>query len=74
MPIINEVRLKYYNSELKIGFNNLREAVFNLETKQWLQAKEHKGRLVYGNQRIPYNRIKEGLDSFDYVAQEYCPF
>lgn len=69
-----EIKLKYYNSKEKIGFNNLRESVYDVSNKVWLPAKEHKGRLVYGNKRIPYKRIKSGIDSRDYIVQDFCPF
>lgn len=52
-----KINLKYYNSTLKIGLNNWRE-VYVCSLEQWLKSKVHKGRLVYGNQRIPYTKIK----------------
>jgi hypothetical protein len=59
---MHEINLKYYNSKLNIGFNSIREGVLDCNTNTWLKARVHKGRLVYGNQRIPYTRIKKGLD------------
>lgn len=69
-----EIRLKYYNSSLKIGFNNMRESVYDCNKKEWLTAKYHLGRIVYGKERLPYNRIKKGIDKSGVVVQEYCPF
>lgn len=65
--------LKYYNSTLKIGFNRWRE-VYDCNSEQWLKAKAHKGRLVYGNQRIPYTKIKSGIDIRNFEVNQYCPF
>ncbi len=69
-----EIKLKYYNSALNIGFNNLREAVYDCNTNQWLKAYVHKGRLVYGKKYLPYIKVKEGVDNINFVVQEYCPF
>lgn len=68
-----EIKLKYYNSTLQIGFNTWRE-IYNVKANTWLPAKEHKGRIVYGNDRIPYPRIKAGIDRSNVVVQEYLPF
>lgn len=65
--------LKYYNSTLKIGFNNWRE-VYDCKTEQWLKSSVHKGRLVYGNNRIPYTKIKAGIDKRNFEVKQYCPF
>jgi hypothetical protein len=69
-----EIKLKYYNSTLKIGFNNLREAVYDVSTDTWLSARVHQGRLVYGDKRIPFAKIRSGIDKRNYVVQQYCPF
>lgn len=71
--MIQEIKLKYYNSTLRIGFNTWKE-VYDVKNEVWLPAKEHLGRLVYGNDRIPYKRIKAGLDKRDFIVQEYLPF
>ena len=65
--------LKYYNSTLKIGFNNWRE-VYDCNTETWLKSSVHKGRLVYGIKRIPYSRIKSGIDKINFEVKQYCPF
>ena len=70
MHIIN---LKYYNSTLKIGFNFIRDGVYDFDNEVWLKAKVHKGRLVYGNKRIPYSRIKQGIDTKNKKVVA-CPF
>lgn len=68
-----EIKLKYYNSNLGIGFNTWKE-VYNNKSEAWLTAKEHNGRIVYGNDRIPYTKIKLGIDIKDFIAKEDCPF
>ena len=68
-----EIKLKYYNSDLKIGFNTWKQ-IYDVKNKLWLEAKHHGGRVVYGNSRIPYKRIVEGIDARDFIAQAYCPF
>lgn len=71
--MIQEIKLKYYNSTLRIGFNTWKE-VYDVKNETWLEAKEHLGRIVYGKDRIPYKRIKKGLDKRDFIVQEYLPF
>lgn len=68
-----EIKLKYYNSSLQIGLDDWRQ-VYDVANGVWLQAKEHRGRLVYGNRRIPYLRIKAGIDKQNFIIQEYIPF
>lgn len=68
------MKLRYYNSNLQIGFNSIREEVYHLPSEKWLKAKVHKGRLVYGNERIPYTKIKKGIDQRNKIIKEYCPF
>ena len=70
---MHEINLKYYNSKLNIGFNSIRDGVMDCNTNSWLKAKEHKGRLVYGNQRIPYSKIKKGIDKRNKKIF-ICPF
>ena len=67
------MKLKYYNSILKIGLNNWRE-VYDCNADKWLKAKVHNGRLVYGNSRIPYKKIKSGIDKINFEIKEFCPF
>ena len=68
-----EIRLKYYNSTLCVGFNDWRQ-IYDVNSNTWLIAKYHNGRLVYGNNRLSYNMIKSGIDKRNYITQEYCPF
>lgn len=68
-----EIKLKYYNSSMQIGLNDWRQ-VYDCKTQTWLSAKEHKGRLVFGNNRIPYTKIKSGIDTKNYIVQEFLPF
>jgi len=70
---MKEIKLKYYNSKLGIGFNDWR-IVYDVNKEQWLKCCYHKGRLVYGKERIPYTSIKRGIDKFDFIIQEFCPF
>lgn len=70
---MHEINLKYYNSTLNIGFNSIRKGVYDCNTNTWMKAKAHKGRLVYGNQRIPYKRIKQGIDGRNKKVI-ICPF
>lgn len=72
--MVSEIKLKYYNEDLKIGFNSPREAAYNVATRQWLQSDVHAGRLVFGKNRVPYRRIVGGITHRDFVAQHYCPF
>mgnify|MGYP007100042087 CR=1 FL=1 len=69
-----EIKLKYYNSTLGVGFNNIIDGVYCANTNQWLAAKCHLGRLVFGTKRIPYKKIKEGIDKKDYLIQKSTPF
>ncbi len=70
---MHTINLKYYNSTQNIGFNSIREGVLDCNTNTWLKAKVHKGRLVYGNQRIPYSKIKKGIDQKNKKII-ICPF
>ena len=70
---MNIIKLKYYNSSLQIGFNSIRDGVYDCKNKVWLSARVHKGRLVYGNNRIPYTRIKKGIDESNKKVI-VCPF
>lgn len=70
---MHEINLKYYNSSLQIGFNSIRDGVYDCKNERWLTAREHKGRLVYGNERIPYNHIKKGIDTKNKTVI-ICPF
>ena len=70
MQIIN---LKYYNSTLQIGFDSIRDGVYDCKNEVWLTAREHKGRLVYGNQRMPYTKIKKGINEINKKVI-ICPF
>lgn len=71
--MLYEIKLKYYNSSLRIGFNTWKE-IYDCNSEMWLAAKEHKGRIVYGNNRVPYSKIKSGIDKRNFVVQQYLPF
>lgn len=70
----HEIKLKYYNSTLKIGFNDFKKEAYDCNCNCWLKAKYHLGRLVYGNVRIPYKRISNGIDKKDFTVQKFTPF
>ena len=69
----SEIKLKFYNSKLQIGFNFPTE-VYDVVNKQWMKSKYHAGRIVYGEKRIPYKRIAAGIDKRNFIAQEFLPF
>ena len=68
-----EIKLKYYNSTAKIGFNTWRE-IYDCKDQRWIKADYHLGRIVYGKERISYTKIKSGIDVNNFIAQQYCPF
>lgn len=69
----SEIKLKYFNSKLQIGFNFPTE-IYDVKNECWLKSKVHAGRLVYGKERIPYSRIASGIDCKEKIVQEFCPF
>ena len=69
-----EIKLKYYNEYLKIGFNSPRDPAYDVSSGQWLQPNVHAGRLVYGKDRIPYSKITSNITHRNFVAVDYCPF
>jgi len=68
-----EIKLKYYNSSLKIGFNTWKQ-IYDVKNKLWIEAKHHGGRVVYGSSRISYKKIVKGIDTSNFIAQNYLPF
>ena len=68
-----EIKLKYYSSRLRLGFNNWRE-IYDCNEQRWIKADYHLGRIVYGSSRLPYNKIKKQIDTNNFLAQQYCPF
>jgi hypothetical protein len=72
--MVQEIKLKYYNDDLKIGFNSPREAAYDVAAAQWLPANVHAGRLVYGNNRVPYKKIVSNITHRNFVAQNYTPW
>jgi hypothetical protein len=72
--MVLEIKLKHYNANLKIGFNSPREAAYDVTLGKWLPAKEHLGRLVYGNNRVPYKKIAENITHRNFIAQKYSPW
>ena len=68
-----EISINYYNSSLNIGLNDWKK-VYDFNTQSWLSSKYHLGRLVYGNQRLSYTKVKTGLVKKKIIIKEYCPF
>ena len=68
-----EINLKYYNSTENVGFNTWRE-IYDCAQKKWIKADYHLGRIVYGAKRVPYSKIKSGIDVNNFQVQQYCPF
>lgn len=63
----------FKNGSLKIGFNTWKE-IYDCENKYLIKADYHLGRIVYGKKRLPYIRIKKGIDSRNFIVQQYLPF
>ena len=68
-----ELKLKFFNSKLQIGFN-FPSRIYDMKNECWIEGKVHPGRLVYGKQRIPYTRISSGIDLRNKIVHEYLPF
>ena len=68
-----ELKLKFFNSKLQIGFN-FPSRIYDVKNECWIEGKVHVGRLVYGKQRIPYTRIASGIDFRNKIVHEYLPF
>lgn len=64
--------VKHYNSTLKIGFNSWQE-VYSSDGVL-IKPKEHFGRLVYTNKRIPLKRIVAGVDQHNFEIRFDYPF
>lgn len=71
--MVEEIKLKYYNENLEIGFNDWRK-VHCTKTNCWIEADYHLGRLVYGKKRIPYKKIVKNITHRNYLAVEFIPF
>jgi hypothetical protein len=60
-----EIKLKYFNADLKIGLVSWREAYLLSSNPKLLQIETYKGRLIYrekgSTRRISYNTLKKGL-------------
>ena len=69
--MIQEIKVKFYNAQLKEGYNDFRK-VFTED--RWHDVKFHAGRLVYGKQRKPFSKLREGITHKDYVVRQYLPF
>ena len=69
--MIQEIKIKYYNSTLKVGYNDFRKVYFE---DKWHDVKVHAGRLVYGTNRKPFSKLREGITHKNYVIQDYLPF
>lgn len=60
-----EIKLRYFNEELKIGLISWREAYLLFPDIRQLNLETYKGRVIYrlkgSSKRISYNRLKKGL-------------
>lgn len=60
-----EIKLKYFHAELKIGLVSWREAYALFPEIVQMNIETYKGRIIYrlkgSSKRISYNRLKKGL-------------
>jgi hypothetical protein len=60
-----EIKLNFFNEELKIGLASWREAYQLFPVVKQLNLETYKGRIIYrlkgSSKRISYNRMKKGL-------------
>jgi hypothetical protein len=60
-----EIKLNYFNEELKIGLFSWREAYLLFPDIRQLNLETYKGRIIYrlkgSSKRISYSRLKKGL-------------
>jgi hypothetical protein len=60
-----EIKLKYFNADSKIGLVSWREAYLLSSIPKLLQIETYKGRLIYrekgSSKQISYKRMKNGL-------------
>lgn len=60
-----EIKLRYFNEELKIGLVSWREAYLLFPAIRQLNLETYKGRIIYrlkgSSKRISYSRMKKGL-------------
>ena len=71
--MIQEIKLKFYNNYLGFGYNDFRK-VYSSKDNIWIEMKVHAGRLVYGTDRKPFSKLREGITHKNYVIQDYLPF
>jgi hypothetical protein len=66
-----EIKIKYFNPELKIGLVSWREAYFISPSLIPLHVETYKGRIIYRQKgsakRISYNKLKKQLRKSDQV-------
>jgi hypothetical protein len=60
-----EIKLKYFNEELRIGLVSWHEVYLLFPDVRQLNLETYKGRIIYrlkgSSKRISYNRMKKGL-------------
>jgi hypothetical protein len=65
MPLFKTITIHYYNPELKIGLQDVRNAWLLAEQPIKLTCSLHQGNLTYripvSNKRISYRILKKGL-------------
>lgn len=71
--MIQEVKVKFYNKELGVGYDDFRK-VFSEKTNTWYKVKVHAGRLVYGRDRNPFSKLRTGITDRNYTVRQFIPF
>ncbi len=73
-----EIKIKYFNPELKIGLVSWREAYLISDTLIPMQIETYRGRIIYrekgSSRRISYNRVKAGLKKSNQVFAVDIPY
>ena len=71
--MIQELKVKFYNKDLKIGYDDFRK-VFSEKDNTWHKVKVHAGRLVYGRDRKPFSQLRTGITDRNYTVRQFFPF
>ena len=71
--MIQEVKVKFYNKELGVGYDDFRK-VFSEKENTWYKVEVHAGRLVYGRSRKPFKVLREGVTNKNFIIRQFFPF
>jgi len=71
--MIAEIKVKFYSEKLKVGFNDYR-AVFSEVDNTWYNTYYHLGRIVYGKNRLSFNKVRKSLTHTNFTVREFMPF